>query len=113
VLSPICLNANQNFREGRQDVELQDTYVFSDVLRMVNGFGLRHDVGTSEMMLGGSYGNNSVRAFTNIEYKPTGWLNINVGGFGEKDQLTGFTFSPRIAANLRPSDSHSGNTPAE
>lgn len=107
VFTPICVDANQNYVEERQDIEFQDTYVFSDQLRMVSGFGFRHDKGSSETLLGGTTTNSTIKAFNNTEYKPTDWLNINVGGFYEKDQLTGATFSPRIAANLRASANHS------
>lgn len=94
-----CVDANQNYVESRQDVELQDTYVFSDSLRVVSGFGARQDVGDSQTYLAGRVGNFSYRAFANVEYKPTSAINVNAGGFLEKDQLTGSSFSPRAALN--------------
>jgi iron complex outermembrane receptor protein len=96
---PTCVDANQNFTEKRYDVELQDTYVFSDKLRVVNGAGFRRNIGKSETYLGTTVSNNHWRAFTNIEYKPTKRYSFNAGGFFERDQLTGSGFSPRIALN--------------
>jgi len=107
LMSPICGDANQNYVEQRTDVEFQDTFVFSDRLRMVNGFGMRQDKANSQTFAGGDAANNSFRAFNNTEYKPADWVNLNIGGFFEKDRLTGATFSPRIAANLHASNKHS------
>lgn len=65
--------------------------------------GARDNRGTSQTFLGGGVSNKSYRAFANVEYKPASWLNLNAGGYAERDQLTGFTFSPRIAANVHVS----------
>jgi iron complex outermembrane receptor protein len=107
ALQPTCVTINQDLVESRKDIEIQDTSVFSETLRMVSGFGLRQDAGTSRTLLQGSVRNNSAHVFGNIEYKPAAWLNLNAGGYLEKDQLTGFSFSPRVAANLHASDAHS------
>lgn len=104
--TPTCVDANQNYAEGRSDVELQDIFVFSDALRMVSGIGVRQDVGDSQTFLAGKTTNNSLRVFSNVEYKPFKWLNINAGGFLEKDQLTGAAFSPRIAFNYHIAGNH-------
>lgn len=96
---PTCADANQNYVESRYDLELQDTFVFSDELRMVSGIGARRDVGDSQTYLQGRVSNNSWRLFSNVEYKPGKAITINAGGFLEKDQLTGSAFSPRLALN--------------
>jgi len=104
ALQPTCGIPNQNLVESRADFELQDTYVFSARLRLVAGFGLRNDRGSSATYLGGTVSNTSYRAFANVEHKPYDWLNLNAGGFFERYALTGSAFSPRIAANA-----HLGN----
>ena len=104
--APTCVGANQNLVESRHDVEFQDTFVFSDTLRMVNGIGARQDIGNSQTYLGGRVTNNSFRFFSNVEYKASKWLNMNAGGFLEKDQLTGAAFSPRVAMNFHMTDNH-------
>ena len=101
ALQPTCATANQDFVESRADLELQDTYVFSDQLRLVAGLGAREDRGKSQTFLGGTVSNTSFRAFANVEYKPSRWLSLNAGGYAERDELSGSTFfSPRIGANV-------------
>ena len=102
--TPTCVEANQNYVESRYDFELQDTYVFSDALRMVSGIGLRRDVGDSQTYLQGRVSNNSWRLFSNVEYKPSKAISINAGGFLEKDHLTGSALSPRLALNGHVTD---------
>jgi iron complex outermembrane receptor protein len=98
--------ANQNYVERRHDVELQETAVASDALRFVMGLGARQDIGESETYLGGRAANSSLRSFINVEYKPSRWLGVNAGGFWEKDQITGKSFSPRIAFNAHLHENH-------
>lgn len=103
---PTCVDANQNYVERRVDVELQDTYVISEVLRMVNGVGFRQDMGDGQTYLGGKFTNDSLRAFSNIEYKPSKSIGINAGGFLEKDSITGVSVSPRLALNSHLDENH-------
>ncbi|HYD80011.1 MAG TPA: TonB-dependent receptor plug domain-containing protein, partial [Paucimonas sp.] len=79
--APTCVDTNQNYVEARRDIELQDTYLFSDTLRLVSGFGLRWDMGDSRTFLDGRVSNHSYRAFANAEYKPMPSLHINAGGY--------------------------------
>lgn len=95
----ICLDANQDYDQHRIDLELEDTFVFSDSIRMVNGIGFRYDNVTSQTYFNGTVNNNTFRVFTNVEYKPSEKMTLNVGGFLERDELTGGGFSPRIALN--------------
>lgn len=104
--APTCVDANQDYVERREDIELQDTLVLSNALRMVAGIGARQDSGESQTLLGGRVANTSYRAFSNVEYKPFQWLHINAGGFWETDQLTGSAFSPRIAFNTHLNGNH-------
>ena len=106
AFAPTCGNANQNYRERRADVEVQDTYVFSDSLRVVGGIGLRRDEAESETYLNGTTDNNAWRLFTNIEYKPVADLSINAGGYYENETLSGSSFSPRIAFNKHIDDNN-------
>jgi len=106
MTAPTCVDANQNLVERRHDIELQDTLVLSDRLRLVSGLGVREDVGDSVTFLGGRVSNTVWRAFANAEYRPVPWLNLNGGGFIEKDQLTGSAFSPRLAGNFHVAEHH-------
>jgi iron complex outermembrane receptor protein len=96
---PTCASANQNLRERRYDLELQDTLVYSSELRAVSGLGIRRDIDESETFFAGRVGNTSWRAFANVEYIPLSAVSINAGGYFEHDQLSGSSFSPRIAIN--------------
>lgn len=96
---PACGTANQNYVENRADIEVQSTSVISDALRFVAGFGGRHDIAESETYLGGKVSNNTMRAFLNAEYRPAAATVINAGGYYERDNLTGSSFSPRLALN--------------
>ena len=97
---PACVEINQDRSESRSDLEIRDTYVVSDALRLVAGVGARQQKADSQTFLAGSTSNTLFRAFGNLEYRPAAWLGLNAGGFAERDQIVGSTFSPRIAANL-------------
>lgn len=97
--APACGTTNQNYVENRADVEIQTTSVISDALRFVAGVGGRRDTAESATYLGGKVSNNTWRVFANAEYRPTPTIVVNAGGYYETDNLTGSSFSPRIALN--------------
>ncbi|CAH0350855.1 TonB-dependent siderophore receptor [Aquabacterium sp. CECT 9606] len=99
-----CGSVNQDGWESRTQIEVQDTFVMSDQLRFVGGAGLRHQRASSETYFGGSVSNNVQWVFGHAEYRPVDWLTTNVGGYGESNSLSGSTFSPRLAVNVRLSD---------
>lgn len=106
ALAPRCGRANQDVVQGRLDLEVQDTFVFSDQLRVVAGLGLRHQGGESQTFLGGEQTSSVRWLFGNVEYRPTGHLTLNLGGYAERNPLSPSTFSPRAAANLRLAPGH-------
>lgn len=97
--APACGTTNQNYVENRADVEVQMTSVLSDSLRFVAGAGGRRDTAESATYLGGKVSNNTWRVFGNAEYRPAPTFVVNAGGYYESDNLTGSSFSPRIALN--------------
>lgn len=99
AMANTCGDANNDFRERTRDIELQHTMVMSSDLRMVSGVGLRRDIAVSDTYFGGDIGNSTWRAFANVEYRPVAALNINAGGFYQRDSVTGSSFSPRAAIN--------------
>lgn len=101
--TPSCVRTNQDYAERRANIEFQDTHLISDSLRFVNGVRLRQDSGDSQTFLHGKVSNATFSVFSNVEYKPTNWASINVGGYLERDQLTGSEFSPRLALNVHQS----------
>lgn len=106
AFAPRCVLANQDVVQRRLDLELQDTYVFSDRLRIVGGLGFRQQSGDSQTYLGGKQGSTVRWLFANVEYRPVKPLTLNVGGYAERNSLSPSTFSPRAAANVRLAPGH-------
>ena len=96
-----CGQINRDGSESRTQLELQDTYVASDKLRFVGGLGVRQQRADSPTYFGGAVSNSVQWLFGHAEYRPADWLIANVGGYGEFNSLSGSTFSPRLALNVR------------
>ena len=101
---PTCSAPNQNLNEDRTDLELQDTYVFSDRVRFVGGVGARHLRGESQTYLAGAASDSQWRIFGNLEAKPVDRLTVNAGGYFERSKISGSSFSYRLAANYHVGD---------
>lgn len=101
---PVCTRPNQNLAEKRIDLEIQDTFVASERLRVVGGVGLRQQEGDSETYLAGSASTSSWRGFGSAEFKPTPSLTANVGMYAERDSLSGWSTSYRVGSNFHLSD---------
>lgn len=102
--TPTCGTADQGLVQRRTDLEIQDTQVLSDQLRFVAGLGMRQQSGSSATYLGEPVSSTVWRIFGNVEYRPVPELALNIGAYGVRDDLSGSTLSPRIAANYRLSD---------
>ncbi|RZI83521.1 MAG: TonB-dependent receptor [Rubrivivax sp.] len=102
-----CGQTDQDVSLSRTQVEVQDTFVVSNNLRILGGLGLRYQRANSQTYFGGAVANNVRWAFGHAEYRPLDWLTANVGGYGEFNSLSGSTFSPRFALNARLSDNQS------
>lgn len=107
ALVPLCGTGNANRVEKRTDIEFQDTYVVSPSLRMVGGFGIREQTAESETYLGGKAFNRLYRILGNAEYKPVSSVSLNIGGYGESDEIVGWTLAPRAALNVQLSSTQS------
>lgn len=105
--APTCVAANQDIFEERTDLELQDTFVLSETVRVVSGVGARRQRVRSETFFGGSQSTSLYRLFANAEIKPKPWLHFNVGAYGEHEDETGWTWSPRAAVNARLTETQS------
>jgi iron complex outermembrane receptor protein len=104
AMQPLCGLADQNRVESRADIELQDTLVISNRLRMVSGIGARVQRARSQTFLGGTASSRLYRVFGNVEYKPTASVGINVGAYAEHERIVGWSFAPRagIAVHVAP-----------
>lgn len=102
-----CGTVSLDDAENRGQIELQDTYVLSDSLRVVSGVGLRYQDSYSEGYFSGKV-NNQVRwIFGHMEYRPTNSMSFNLGGYGESNSLGPGTFAPRAAVNYHLSENQS------
>ena len=108
ALSPSCGWVNEDSTEKKYDLEIEDTFIISENLRVVSGIGALRQSVFSETFLDGGIDFYSYRIFGNSEYR-LGQLVFNVGGMGEDEEgnIDHPMFSPRIGINYRISSSNS------
>jgi iron complex outermembrane receptor protein len=92
-------DANEDLRSSRNDIDLQDTYIWSGSLKSVAGVHLKRSRVTSETYYGKTLTSNNYQLFFNIEKNITEKFTINTGGSYEYEQGVGKNFSPRISAH--------------
>ena len=104
---PFIADLNEDLEETRQEIEFQDTIIFSDQFKLVSGVGYRKDSFNSETFFNGKGDNYQSRVFANAEYSPFRWLTFNAGGNWERTTTTDEDyFSPRAAANFILNNNH-------
>lgn len=96
-----------HLEEFRFDIEVQDTYIYSDELTIVSGASFRRDVVDSDHYFDGKLFNNTSRLFGSVTWKPSGNFNYHLGGMIEKEDFSNSVFSPRAAVNYKISPSES------
>lgn len=106
AMQPHCGTTDQDATQFRTDIELQDTLVVSPALRIVTGFGWRHQGGDSQAFLGGEQTSTVRWLFSNAEVRPRLWLTLNVGGYVERSSMAPSSFSPRLASNWHLAPGH-------
>jgi iron complex outermembrane receptor protein len=92
-------DANEDLRGTRNDIDLQDTYIWNDGLKTVAGVHLKRSRVSSETYYGKTLTSNNYQLFFNIEKNLTDKLTINTGGSYEYEQGIGKNFSPRVSAH--------------
>ena len=106
ALAHSCGLINENSRESRFDVEVQDTYSVSEQLRLISGLSYRYDQARSASFLNGRERKDIIRAFSQFEwYASEHWL-LQGGGMYEHDSSNGDSFSPRFAVNYLVTPAH-------
>lgn len=88
IYAPLCGDANTNYNEKRQAIEIGDTYVFNDKLKINSGIGYQDTFSEAESQLQGSINNYYKNLYANIEYAPNTIVTINVGKMIEKQSIT-------------------------
>ncbi|KPQ30041.1 MAG: iron complex outermembrane recepter protein [Marinobacter excellens HL-55] len=93
--------------DTRLELELQDSLIITNDIKMVSGAGFRKDTYRSETYFNGRGNNYQSRFFGNLEYTPLSWLTLNAGGNWERTSTTDNSyFSPRLAANFTLNNRH-------
>lgn len=104
---PTCFDLNENLRETRYEAEVQNTLQINQNLRTVFGANIRYDQTKSETFFNGKVENSVGQLFGNLEYRlGERWL-LHAGAMAEQDRLSGFSFSPRLAAHYFLAPTHS------
>lgn len=100
--SLVCGNVNENYKSTRSHLTFEDTYIFSNTLRTVNGIGMYVNQTVSDTFLAGEFQNEIYHLFSNWEYKIADFV-INFGAIAKKETETagGSFVSTHIAANYR------------
>ncbi|WP_455233630.1 TonB-dependent receptor plug domain-containing protein [Geopseudomonas aromaticivorans] len=101
-----CGLINEDLRERRFDLEVQDTLSLTDDLRLVSGLSYRHDMTDSPTHLHGSEEKDIGRLFSQAEwYIDEHWL-LQGGAMFEYDSSAGSSLSPRAAINYLFTPAH-------
>jgi iron complex outermembrane receptor protein len=90
----------QNYTEKKYYLEIQDTYKYSDNLRVIIGGSIDYSTTTNyDWVISNPQSIRTERIFSNAEYSLTeDWL-MNIGASYEHDENSGGSLSPRIALN--------------
>lgn len=102
----VCGEINQNTRESRYDLELQDTLSLAENLRLLSGLSYRHDQADSETYFNGTLSNHIWRLFGHLEWQPSEHWLLQGGAMFEDDQRTGDSLTPRLAVNYLITPGH-------
>ena len=105
-LAHTCGNINENSRETRFDLEVQDTLSLGDDLRLLSGASYRHDSADSETYFGGTASKDTWRLFGHLEWYITQHWLLQGGAMYEKDSMIGDSLTPRVALNYLITPSH-------
>ncbi|WP_210397209.1 TonB-dependent receptor plug domain-containing protein [Motiliproteus sediminis] len=99
----------QEGRTERYDIELEHSLQASDQVRLVSGLGYRWESLQSDPLLrnNDTLDKETLRAFGNLEWRPSARWTLNAGAMWESDQISGSHLSPRLALNHHLDRHHS------
>lgn len=105
AFSPTCGWINEDAKEQKSDLEIQDTIIIADNLRLVSGLGVMNQSIDSETFTDGSVSVYSYQVFGNAEYRWNRFV-FNLGGMYEYEEghLYKPELSPRLGINYRLND---------
>ncbi len=105
-LDQVCGEVNQDLRESRYEMELQDTLSLTDDLRLLSGASYRHDITDSATYFSGRLRNDIWRLFGHLEWQASAHWLLQAGAMYENDQRGAESFTPRLAANYLFAPNH-------
>ncbi|MNQ32087.1 Vitamin B12 transporter BtuB precursor [compost metagenome] len=106
TLAHSCGLINEDVRESRFDLEIQDTLSLSDNLRLVSGLRYQHDRADSDVYLDGRRSRDTWSLFSQFEWHiDSHWL-LQGGAMLEDDNATSPSLSPRLALNYLITPAH-------
>src|SRR5690606_25554565 len=102
-----CGDVNENTRETRFDLEVQNTLSLADTLRLVGVLHYRRDHADSEAYFSGSRHKDIGRLHGQVEWYPHPQWLLQAGAMYEYDSmLDDDDLSPRLAINYLPTPAH-------
>lgn len=101
-----CGLVNEDVRENRFDLEIQDTLSLSETLRLVSGMSYRYDSADSETYLNGTLDKDIWRLFSQFEWHMDQHWLLQGGAMLENDSSAGTSLSPRVALNYLITPAH-------
>lgn len=109
IMADVSTDINIDYTDQRYDLEYQQSDVMNDGIRLVWAANARRDTVQSDTYFNtpDTIENNLYRLFGHFEWRiEPAWL-LNIGGIVEKDDLTDWIFSPRLALNHHINPNHS------
>lgn len=101
-----CGLIDEDSRESRFDLEIQDTLSLSDGLRLLSGASYRHERGESATYLGAPMRKDTWRLFGHLEWQiDEHWL-LQGGAMYERDSTLSDSLTPRLALNYLITPAH-------
>lgn len=99
-LTPLSGTSYTKVIENRADIEIQDTLAIMPNLTLLSGIGYRLDRVSSVDYYGGEIENDSLRIFSNINWRATPRWALHAGFMNERSDLDRSALSLRAAANF-------------
>jgi iron complex outermembrane receptor protein len=98
---------NEDLRDARHDIDVQDTYVWNKNITTVAGVHLKQSRVSSETYYGRKLSNNHYQIFANIEKNLSEKYTLNTGGSYEYEENLGKNFSSRISLHYHIANNQS------
>jgi iron complex outermembrane receptor protein len=103
----VCGDVNNSIRADRVDLDVEDTWVASNTLKLVSGIHGQYQNVVSETYYSGSAQRDNYQLFANLEYRFLPKWSATIAGSHDFFNDGDHAFSPRLALLYFPSENHS------